>query len=215
MNREAKKGQSGRTQEIQRLIGRALRAVVDMKTLGERQILIDCDVLQADGGTRTAAITGAFVALKQACDWAVSQGIIKQSPIRDSVAAISCGLVQGAPVLDLDYAEDSTAQADANFVITGSGGIVEIRARLRATRFPKTSFWPFSRWQRMDAGNSQTCSAASDWSVQNLKKSLSRLDHHQIKAALSDLMSTTNGNVQDRIRRSPACSLYTCKNTMI
>ncbi len=140
MNREAKKGQSGRTQEIQRLIGRALRAVVDMKTLGERQILIDCDVLQADGGTRTAAITGAFVALKQACDWGVSQGIIKQSPIRDSVAAISCGLVQGAPVLDLDYAEDSTAQADANFVITGAGGIVEIQGTAEGDPFSEDQF---------------------------------------------------------------------------
>lgn len=140
MKREAKGGQSGRTQEIQRLIGRSLRAVVDLKTLGERQILVDCDVLQADGGTRTASITGAWVALRQACDWAVSQGIIKTSPITDRVAAISCGLVAGAPALDLDYDEDSTAQADANFVITGKGGLVEIQATAEGDPFSDDQF---------------------------------------------------------------------------
>ncbi|MEL6379146.1 MAG: ribonuclease PH [Pseudomonadota bacterium] len=140
MRREAKKGQSGRTQEIQRLIGRSLRAVVDMKALGERQILIDCDVLQADGGTRCASVTGAWVALKQACDWAVTQGIITKSPIVDSVAAISCGLTQGAPVMDLDYAEDSTAQADANFVITGTGGLVEIQGTAEGDPFSEEQF---------------------------------------------------------------------------
>ncbi len=140
MRREAKSGQSGRTQEIQRLIGRALRAVVDMKTLGERQILIDCDVLQADGGTRTAAITGAWVALDQCCRWAVENGIIKTSPIRDSVAAVSSGLVNGAPCLDLDYDEDSSAQADANFVLTGSGGIVEIQGTAEGNPFSEDQF---------------------------------------------------------------------------
>lgn len=140
MKREAKRGQSGRTQEIQRLIGRSLRAVVDLKTLGERQILVDCDVIQADGGTRTASITGAWVAMNEACKWAISQGIIKSNPVREQVAAISCGLVAGAPVLDLDYDEDSTAQADANFVITGSGGLVEIQATAEGDPFTDDQF---------------------------------------------------------------------------
>lgn len=140
MRREAKNGQSGRTQEIQRLIGRSLRAVVDLKALGERQILIDCDVIQADGGTRTASITGAWIAMNQACKWATSQGIIKSSPIKDRVAAISCGLVAGAPALDLDYDEDSTAQADANFVITGSGGLVELQATAEGDPFTDDQF---------------------------------------------------------------------------
>jgi len=140
MKREAKRGQSGRTQEIQRLIGRSLRAVVDLKVLGERQIMVDCDVIQADGGTRTAAITGAWVAMQQACNWATQQGIIKANPIRDRVAAISCGLVAGAPALDLDYDEDSTAQADANFVITGSGGLVEIQATAEGDPFSDDQF---------------------------------------------------------------------------
>lgn len=140
MKREAKRGQSGRTQEIQRLIGRSLRAVVDLKALGERQILIDCDVIQADGGTRTASVTGAWVAMRQCCDWAVKQGIIKSNPITDRVAAISCGLVAGAPALDLDYDEDSTAQADANFVITGSGGLVEIQATAEGDPFSDEQF---------------------------------------------------------------------------
>ena len=140
MRREAKNGQSGRTQEIQRLIGRSLRAVVDLKTLGERQILVDCDVLQADGGTRTAAITGSWVALKICCDWAVRDGIITKSPITDNVAAISSGLVKGAPSLDLDYIEDSTAQADANFVMTGSGGLVEVQATAEGDPFSEDQF---------------------------------------------------------------------------
>ncbi|MEX0644013.1 MAG: ribonuclease PH [Parvularculaceae bacterium] len=135
MKREAKGGQSGRTQEIQRLIGRSLRAIVDLKVLGERQILIDCDVIQADGGTRTAAITGAWIALEQCCRWSVREGIIKSSPIRDTVAAVSCGIVNGAPALDLDYAEDSTAQTDANFVITGAGGLVEVQATAEGAPF--------------------------------------------------------------------------------
>ncbi|MEM8770102.1 MAG: ribonuclease PH [Pseudomonadota bacterium] len=140
MKREAKGGQSGRTQEIQRLIGRSLRAVVDLKALGERQILVDCDVLQADGGTRTASITGAWVAVNEACRWAVSQGIIKSSPVREGVAAISCGLVSGAPALDLDYDEDSTAQADANFVITEKGGLVELQATAEGDPFTDEQF---------------------------------------------------------------------------
>jgi ribonuclease PH len=140
MKREAKRGQSGRTQEIQRLIGRSLRAVVDLKVLGERQILVDCDVIQADGGTRTASITGAWVAMNEACKWALEQGIIKTNPIRDRVAAISCGLVAGAPALDLDYDEDSSAQADANFVITGSGGLVEVQATAEGDPFTEEQF---------------------------------------------------------------------------
>ena len=140
MKREAKGGQSGRTQEIQRLIGRSLRAVVDLKALGERQILIDCDVIQADGGTRTAAITGGWVALAECFDWAVANGIIKTNPLTDSVAAISCGIVEGAPLLDLDYAEDSTAHTDANFVITGSGGLVEGQATAEGAPFSEEQF---------------------------------------------------------------------------
>lgn len=140
MKREAKGGQSGRTQEIQRLIGRALRAVVDLKALGERQILIDCDVLQADGGTRTAAVTGAWVALGQCFKWATSNGVIKTNPLIDSVAAVSCGIVNGAPVLDLDYAEDSTAGTDANFVITGKGGLVEVQGTAEGAPFSDDQF---------------------------------------------------------------------------
>ncbi len=140
MKREAKGGQSGRTQEIQRLIGRSLRAIVDLKALGERQILIDCDVIQADGGTRTASITGAWIALNECCDWAVKQGIIKNNPVKDCVSAVSCGLVAGAPALDLDYDEDSTAQADANFVITGVGGLVEIQATAEGDPFTDEQF---------------------------------------------------------------------------
>jgi len=126
---------SGRTQEIQRLIGRSLRAVVDLQALGERQITIDCDVLQADGGTRTAAITGAWVALHDCLKWMRGRSIIKDMPIRDHVAAISCGVTHGTPVLDLDYAEDSTAETDANFVMTGNGGLVEIQATAEAAIF--------------------------------------------------------------------------------
>src|SRR5579859_5218126 len=127
--REAAEGkQSGRSQEIQRLIGRSLRAVTNLKALGERQITLDCDVVQADGGTRTAAITGAWVALKLATRWLLEEGVIASDPILDHVAAISCGVFEGTPVLDLDYEEDSNAEADANFVLTGSGDIVEIQA---------------------------------------------------------------------------------------
>jgi ribonuclease PH len=126
---------SGRTQEIQRLIGRSLRAVVNLTAIGERQIVIDCDVLQADGGTRTAAITGAWVALHECFSWMQSRSIISVNPIRDHVAAVSCGLHQGVPVLDLDYAEDSAAETDANFVITGSGGLVEVQGTAEGKPF--------------------------------------------------------------------------------
>src|ERR1051325_9369096 len=126
--REAAVGHpSGRTQEIQRLIGRALRAVVDLPKLGERQISVDCDVIQADGGTRTAAITGGWVALHDCLKWMQARDMIRDNVLRDHVAAVSCGIYQGAPVLDLDYAEDSAADADANFVMTGTGGIVEVQ----------------------------------------------------------------------------------------
>ena len=128
-SREAAKGkQSGRTQEIQRLIGRSLRAVVDMKKLGERQIVIDCDVIQADGGTRTASISGAWVALRIAVDKLLEAKTIAEDPIVDKVGAISCGIYNGTPVLDLDYDEDSVAEADGNFVLTGRGQIVEVQA---------------------------------------------------------------------------------------
>jgi ribonuclease PH len=127
--REASAGKlSGRTQEIQRLIGRALRACVDLKSLGERQIVLDCDVLQADGGTRTASVTGAWVALKLCLDYLVEEGILEKDPMIDQVAAVSCGVVGGETLLDLDYGEDSQAEADANFVLTASGGIVEVQA---------------------------------------------------------------------------------------
>ena len=126
--REATSGNpTGRTQEIQRLIGRALRAVVDLPKLGERQISIDCDVIQADGGTRTAAITGAWVALHDCIKWMKVRDMVKDGVLRDHVAAVSCGLYNGSAVLDLDYAEDSNADADANFVMTGAGGIVEVQ----------------------------------------------------------------------------------------
>lgn len=138
MDREAARGkQSGRTLEIQRLIGRALRAVVDLNALGERQIKIDCDVLQADGGTRTASITGAWVAMAIAVESLMQKGLITASPITDQVAAISCGIYQGAPVLDLDYDEDSAAETDANFILTASGGMVEIQGTAEKTPFSR------------------------------------------------------------------------------
>ena len=139
--REAAAGkQSGRTQEIQRLIGRSMRAVVDMKALGERQISIDCDVLQADGGTRTASITGAWVALRLATQQLLDKGVLEKDPILDSVAAISCGVFNNTPVLDLDYDEDSNAEADANFVLTGAGDIVEIQATGEKRGFSQGEF---------------------------------------------------------------------------
>jgi len=141
MRRESTAGkQSGRTQEIQRLIGRSLRAVIDMEALGERQITIDCDVIQADGGTRTASITGGFIALKQCLDWMKTRGMVSDRVLKDNVAAISCGIYQGIPVLDLDYDEDSTAETDANFVMTGSGGIVEIQGTAEGEPFSELEF---------------------------------------------------------------------------
>ncbi len=139
--REAVKGrQSGRTQEIQRLIGRSLRAVTDLAAFGERQVRIDCDVLQADGGTRTAAITGSFVALHLAFAKLVGSGVITRMPLHDHVAAVSCGIVGSQAVLDLDYAEDSEAETDANFVITGAGGLVEVQASAEKAPFDEALF---------------------------------------------------------------------------
>lgn len=135
-SREAARGkQGGRTVEIQRLIGRSLRAVVDLEKLGERQVIIDCDVMQADGGTRTASITGAWVALSQACAGLVEKGLIKENPITDKMAAVSCGIVDGECRLDLEYVEDSAAQADANFVLTENGGVIEVQASAEDTPF--------------------------------------------------------------------------------
>ncbi len=135
-NREAARGkQGGRTVEIQRLIGRSLRAAVDLEKLGERQIIIDCDVMQADGGTRTAAITGAWVALYQACQGLVDAGTLKENPVMENMAAVSCGIVDGECRLDLEYVEDSACQADANFVFTEAGGVIEVQASAEDTPF--------------------------------------------------------------------------------
>jgi len=147
--REVNSGKpSGRTQEIQRLIGRSLRAVVDLHAFGERQIVVDCDVIQADGGTRTAAITGAWVALNDCFAWMMSRSIISINPLKDHVAAISCGIYRNTPVLDLDYAEDSTAETDANFVITGKGGIVEIQGTAEGKPFSEEEFLSLLRLAR-------------------------------------------------------------------
>jgi ribonuclease PH len=153
MDREAARGkQSGRTQEIQRLIGRALRAITDRKTMGERQIKIDCDVIQADGGTRTAAITGSYVALYLALDSLVKLGALEKVPLLGSIAAISCGIWEGMPVLDLDYAEDSACQTDSNFVLTGTGGIVEIQATAEQEPFQESEFDELLRLARKGIG---------------------------------------------------------------
>ena len=137
-DREAARGkQSGRTQEIQRLIGRSLRSVFDLSALGERAILIDCDVLQADGGTRTAAITGAFVAAHDAVSWLLAQGRLAASPIRDFVAAVSVGVLQGTPLLDLEYVEDSACDTDMNVVMTGAGGFVEVQGTAEGAPFSR------------------------------------------------------------------------------
>ncbi|MGF7152866.1 ribonuclease PH [Novosphingobium gossypii] len=149
-SREAAKGkQSGRTQEIQRLIGRSLRAVVDMKKLGERQIVLDCDVLQADGGTRTASISGAWVALRLAVDKLMAEGKIKEDPITARVAAISCGIHQGTPVLDLDYIEDSGADADANFVLIEGGLIAEAQATAEGATYDEEGLLRLLRLARI------------------------------------------------------------------
>ena len=139
--RESTSGkQSGRTQEIQRLIGRSLRAIIDLEALGERQITVDCDVLQADGGTRTASITGGWIALRDCLDWMHQRSMIKNMPLLDSVAAISCGIFNETAVLDLDYDEDSNAGADANFVMTGKGALVEVQATAEGATFSEDQF---------------------------------------------------------------------------
>jgi ribonuclease PH len=139
--REAAAGkQGGRTVEIQRLIGRSLRSVVELEALGERQITIDCDVIQADGGTRTASITGAWVALNDCLAWMRQREMLRANPLRDHIAAVSCGICKGVPVLDLDYAEDSEAETDANFVMTGTGNIVEIQGTAEKTPFTEEQF---------------------------------------------------------------------------
>ncbi len=153
MRREAAQGkQSGRTQEIQRLVGRSLRAVTDMAALGERQIAIDCDVIQADGGTRTASITGGFVALSQCVRFMQKTGMITRPAIKDHVAAISCGIVKGEAVLDLDYIEDSGAETDANFVITGTGGLVEIQGTAEGAPFSEDQLGELMRLARKGIG---------------------------------------------------------------
>jgi len=149
-NREAAKGkQSGRTQEIQRLIGRSLRSVVDLKKLGERQIVVDCDVIQADGGTRTASISGAWVALRIAIDKLMASGALASDPILAQVAAISCGIHNGTPVLDLDYVEDSSAEADANFVLTGDGKLAEVQATAEGATFDEEELLRLLRLARI------------------------------------------------------------------
>ncbi len=151
--REAAKGrQSGRTQEIQRLIGRSLRAVVDLKKLGERQITLDCDVLQADGGTRTAAISGAWVALRLAVNSLMKQGLILHDPISAKVAAISCGIYKGTPVLDLDYPEDSKADADANFVLIEGGRIAEVQATAEGETYDEEALLRLLRLANIGCG---------------------------------------------------------------
>jgi ribonuclease PH len=149
-NREAAKGkQSGRTQEIQRLIGRSLRAVVDLTKLGERQVIVDCDVIQADGGTRTASISGAWVALRIAVDKLLAAGTLTEDPIRTQVAAVSCGIHDGTPVLDLDYVEDSSAHSDGNFVLTGDGAIVEAQLTAEGATFDEESLLRLLRLARV------------------------------------------------------------------
>ena len=149
-SREAAKGkQSGRTQEIQRLIGRSLRPVVDLKALGERQITLDCDVIQADGGTRTASISGAWVALRIAVDKLIASGALKADPIITQVAAVSCGISKGTPVLDLDYIEDSSAEADANFVLTGDSKLSEVQATAEGATFDEEELLRLLRLARI------------------------------------------------------------------
>jgi ribonuclease PH len=153
MRREAAAGkQSGRTQEIQRLIGRSLRAVVDLAVLGEKQIVIDCDVIQADGGTRTAAVTGGYVALAGCVAFMKKTGMVTKPVLKDHVAAISCGIVKGEALLDLDYAEDSIAETDANFVLTGSGGMVEVQGTAEGAPFTDEQFAELQRLARKGIG---------------------------------------------------------------
>ena len=151
--REASAGkQGGRTVEIQRLIGRSLRSVVDLEALGERQITVDCDVIQADGGTRTASITGAWVALADCISWMKTRNMLKANVLRDNVAAISCGIYKGTPVLDLDYAEDSEADTDANFVMTGDGRIIEVQGTAEKTPFSQDEFLALMALARKGVG---------------------------------------------------------------
>jgi ribonuclease PH len=161
-DREAARGrQSGRTHEIQRLVGRALRAVTDLAALGERQIKIDCDVLQADGGTRTAAVTGSYVALHHALAKLVAAGTLPSVPLTSEVAAVSCGLVAGRALLDLEYTEDSGAEADANFVLTGAGGIVEIQGTAEQAPFAEAQFLELLRLARLGIGELVTLQRAA------------------------------------------------------
>ena len=156
-DREAARGrQSGRTQEIQRLIGRSLRAVTDLTLLGERQVILDCDVLQADGGTRTAAITGAYVALHLALQKMLADRLIAALPLTDQVAAVSCGIYDGEPVLDLDYAEDSTAEADSNFVLTRAGGIIEVQGTAEKKPFTQAQFLTLMKLARQGVASLTT-----------------------------------------------------------
>jgi ribonuclease PH len=151
--RESTSGkQSGRTQEIQRLIGRSLRAVVDLKALGERQITVDCDVLQADGGTRTASITGAWIALHDAIAWMKARSMVQGDVLKDHIAAVSCGVSNGTPVLDLDYVEDSACETDANFVMTGKGGIVEVQGTAEGAPFSEAELIELLRLARKGIG---------------------------------------------------------------
>ena len=160
MRREAtKSGQGGRTMEIQRLIGRSLRAGVDMTLLGERQIILDCDVIQADGGTRTASITGAWVALKLAVNYLMEEGVLDNDPITDQIAAVSCGIVEDTCRLDLEYLEDSAAQTDANFVLSSTGGIIEIQASAEDTPFAADAFAELMRLA--NKGVQELCAAQS------------------------------------------------------
>jgi len=153
MRREAAAGkQSGRTQEIQRLVGRSLRAICDLTALGERQVTIDCDVLQADGGTRTAAITGGYVALAQCVAFMQKTGLVKAPVLKDHVAAVSCGIIKGEAMLDLDYDEDSTAETDANFVITGAGGLVEVQGTAEGAPFSEDQLGQLLRLARKGVG---------------------------------------------------------------
>jgi len=153
MRREAAQGkQSGRTQEIQRLVGRSLRAITDLTALGERQIVIDCDVLQADGGTRTASITGGYIALAQCIAFMKKTGMVTKPALKDHVAAVSCGICKGAPFLDLDYGEDSSAETDANFVLTGAGGLVEIQGTAEGAPFSEEELGHLLRLARKGIG---------------------------------------------------------------
>ncbi len=158
--REAARGkQSGRTQEIQRLIGRSLRSVVDLKALGERQVTLDCDVIQADGGTRTAAITGAWVALRLAVDGLLRNGALQTDPIKAQVAAVSCGIVDGTPVLDLDYPEDSAAHADGNFVLLSDGNMAEVQATAEGATYDEEALLRLLRLARIGCGEIFTAQA--------------------------------------------------------